>query len=110
MATLPFVPSRQASISTKPQLKVARFGDGYVHRVVDGIHPTPDKWNLKFHLTSADRTTMIAFLKANVGVTIDWTPPEEVTVRKWAVLDGWSQDYVSYNHWEVSFTLEEVFV
>ena len=110
MATLPFSPAKSSSVSTKPALKVTRFGGNYVHRTIDGIHPTPDKWSLKYHLKSPDYATMTAFLKTYLGASVDWTPPDEVTARKWAVLEGWSSVYVGYDHWEVSFTLEEVFV
>lgn len=110
MAEFIWIPSYASSVEVSPKLKMVQFGDGYIQRSSDGIHPTREKWSLTFKsIPDADWVAMRDFLTSNVGYSFDWTPPGEETPRKFLCSEPWKREYVSYNVNNVSMTLTEVF-
>jgi len=107
---LPFSPTYSSPLTTKTRMKIAPFGDGYKQRILDGVNPITDSWALKFKLTDEDWATFRTFLRTNLGQTVDWTAPGELTAQKWAYLEGWNCNPIAANHWELSLTIEEVFI
>ena len=61
------------------------FGDGYKLTAPDGLNTAVEEWDLKFDKYNKDDIdTITAFLDAR-GSTEHflWTPPDEVTAKKW---------------------------
>lgn len=81
MATFNFTPSFAPSLTEKPRVLSARFGDGYEQRVGDGINIRARSWQLTFSSrTAAEIAPIIAFLRARNGIeSFDWTDPDAVS-------------------------------
>ena len=77
MATFTIAPSFSSSVAEQPRVLMSKFGDGYEQRIGDGINIRPQEWSLTFaNRTNAERDAILAFLRAENGVTsFDWTPP-----------------------------------
>lgn len=91
MATFPAVtPSYGAQKSSRPQMRIARFGDGYEQRTSFGINQNPKEWNLSWqNISEADADSIETFLDARAadGSSFDWTPPDESTSYKWVCME-----------------------
>ena len=108
MPTFTWIPEFPLEAEVEPRMLAARFGDGYAQRVQDGINATPRVYRPRFQTRSqAEATAIDDFLKANVGVAIDWTPANHAagkfvwTAYKRARANG------TYENLEITF--EEVF-
>ena len=77
MATFTIAPDFGASVSLKPRVLTAQFGDGYQQRLGDGINIRAEDWQLTFSArTPAERDQILSFLEARNGVeAFDWTSP-----------------------------------
>jgi phage-related protein len=77
MATFTTPPDFASQLTESPRVLEAQFGDAYMQRIGDGINIRPQVWQLKFSVrTNAERDTILAFLRAENGITsFDWTPP-----------------------------------
>jgi len=87
-----------------------RFGDGYAQRAPDGTNNKIDAWDLKWSpLNLTDRNTVVAILDAVGGWDyITWTPPGESVSKKFVIISGYSESYVS-TYYNISVKLEQVF-
>lgn len=94
------VGNRQA---TKPKNLVARFGDGYSHRVADGINNVVREWDVTFiNQPLSVASAIVTFLEtAGLGDTalygntyFLWTPPDEQTQYK-VICEDFSVEYAS---------------
>lgn len=96
MAVFTIVPDKGFSKQTTPKVLTTQFGDGYAHRVADGINSINTTWNVTFNSRSlVDSDAIIAFFEAQAGViSFDFTPPDETTVYK-VLCPDWSQTYES---------------
>lgn len=82
-----------STLEVTPQVRVARFGDGYEQRAAAGIRSVQRSFAVRL---SADIDTVKmaeAFLRARAGVeAFDWTPldlqPGKFVCRKWSVRYG----------------------
>lgn len=90
MATFTVTPDFGVSLTEEPRVLRSRFGDGYEQRVGDGINIRPQVWSLRWSVrTASERDTILAFLRAENGITpFDWTPPGG-TAGKY-VCDSWT--------------------
>jgi phage-related protein len=77
MATFTWTPSFEATESSRPRARVARFGDGYEQRLRFGLNTDPKEWDLTFsERTDTERDQISDFLEARGAVeSFDWTPP-----------------------------------
>ena len=109
MSTFTYVPDYGSSVSYKPSVTKAGFGDGYEQRVAIGINSVKRVWQVQFNnRTTADSDAIISFLQSLSGVTsFSWTPPTGVD-GKFKCLD-WSSSANGYSTWNLSATFEEVF-
>jgi phage-related protein len=99
MATFTIAPDFGASMSLKPRVLVAQFGDGYAQRVGDGINTRAEEWSLTFSArTAAEFGAILSFLEARGGVeAFDWTSPRG-TVGRWVCAEwGYSPDTAASN-------------
>lgn len=104
-------PSYSSSGRTTPHVRLAKFGDGYEQRVADGINNMADTFNLRWeNLTKAEFDYLIAFFKARGGTeAFFWTPPGEVSARKFKTDGAWDWTYEDTGVWSVSVVFQEVF-
>lgn len=97
-----------ATLTSKPRVRSALFGDGYEQRLSNGINNAPRSWALGFTRPTAEADEILGFLEARNGVeAFDWTPPYGVTGR-WVARD-WSAQMISVVAKSISVTFEEVF-
>lgn len=85
-----WIPSYGSAVSTKPNVKVVKFGDGYEQRVAVGLNTALRKWEVTF-ASRANETadTIEAFFEARGALEwFNWTPPHgaagQWVCREWA--------------------------
>jgi len=110
MATFPSVtPTYGAQKNSAPNVRVARFGDGYEQRITFGINQNPKVWNLTWNVSETDADTIETFLDARGAVeAFEWTPLGESTEYKW-VCEEWSKSIPYNNRATINATFRQVF-
>lgn len=75
------VPDRGFSKQTTPRVLVTQFGDGYTHRMLDGLNSINNTWDVTFtNRNLVDAGSINAFFEAAAGaIPFQWTPPDEGT-------------------------------
>lgn len=110
MADFTWIPSRGFNTETTARVREARFGDGYVQRIVEGINNLNQTWNLQFQ--SNDITTVAAieaFLVSKGGSQgFTWLPPGEAT-EVTVICNKWSKTYDSEISRSLTATFERVY-
>lgn len=103
-------PTFPVKTSTKMRLRKAKFGDGYSQRSEDGINAEAVSWSLVFeNLTTAEKDTVVNFLKAEKGVNVFfWTPPQTATQYK-VTCEEWDAELVDAGYWSVTATFNREF-
>ena len=95
------IPDRGLSKTVKPRTHTSKFGDGYEQRLVAGINPLKEEFDVKFNNRArAEIDDIVAFFESKKGVTnFSFTYPDtnsggnEATIR--VVCDDWSTSYES---------------
>ena len=111
MATFPDVQANYGiSKASRPNVRTARFGDGYEQRVTFGLNQNPKIWQLSWvNITEADCDTIENFLNARAGVeAFDWSPPDESDTYKWVCQD-WNKKIDLPTRRTITATFREVF-
>lgn len=104
----PWVPSYGSAVSTKPNVTVTKFGDGYEMRSALGLNSMPRKWNLTFSRTTADADAIEAFFRVKgARFSFTWTPPRG-EAGKW-VCREWASQPTSKTTCTITATFEEIF-
>jgi phage-related protein len=87
----------------------ARFGDGYVQSVGDGINNRLYVWTLTFIRNRADSDAIEAFLANVGGGGFDWTDPYGFSARWRITKEGWKRKPLTNNTvWsEISVIFEQ---
>lgn len=97
-----------ASLTTKPRVRTAPFGDGYEQRLADGINNAPRSWSLVFNRPTAEADVILAFFEARNGAeAFDWTPPYGAAGK--FVARDWSVQLIGPVAKSISATFDEVF-
>jgi phage-related protein len=109
MATFTWTPSFEATESSRPRSRVARFGDGYEQRLRFGLNTDPKEWDLTFsERTDTERDQISDFLEARGAVeSFDWTPPRG-TAGKY-VCEDWQITLRACNFNTIRAKFREVF-
>lgn len=109
METFYFRP-QSASLTEKPRLLVARYGDGYEQRAPDGLHAIQQTWQLTFIFKGSTRyQAMTAFLRAHQGsAPFQWHPPGETREQLFRCAE-WTPQLEPGHVWRVQCTFEQVF-
>lgn len=81
-------PDQGSQQNCKPNVHVAKFGDGYESRVASGLNNQPMTWSLTFDRASDESGAILAFIRARGGVeSFTWTTPLNETgtyvCREW---------------------------
>ena len=104
METFTWKPAPGASLTMKPTVEVAKYGDGYEQRVATMINSQLNKWTLKFPTMAS---VVVSFLKARGGVeAFMWTDPTGVTSMY--VCREWKLDHIAADIYAVACDFEEV--
>ena len=110
MATFPAItPTYGAQKSSAPNVRTAKFGDGYEQRVTFGINQNPKVWDLTWNISETDADTIETFLDARAGVEpFQWTPLGESTEYNW-VCQQWNKSIPYLNRATITATFRQVF-
>lgn len=96
MTAFTIVPDRGFTKQATPRVLLTQFGDGYAHRIADGINSKNISWDLTFNsrdLTEA--ASIISFFESANGVTkFQFTPPDEQTQYN-VICPDWRLSYES---------------
>ena len=120
-ATVPVVPDRGLSRTSKPKVRSAKFGDGYEQRLADGLNSLEEDFSVTFtNRSKAEADDINAFFNTNKGVTsFNFTFPDSnsgtndstgnpVTTIK-VVCSEWSQNYTDLRGSSISATFKRVY-
>lgn len=110
MATFTQEPSYSSSVSIKPKILEAKFGDGYEQAIYDGINYKPRMYSLQFNnLNKIDGDLIESFFDDNNTATtpFDWTPPSGAAGR--FKCKNYSRNFVSGLTSSITCNFEEVF-
>jgi len=104
-----WVPSYGSAVTTKPNVEVAKYGDGYEQRVALGINNRPRKWEVTFaSRPNATADAIDAFLsECNAVKCFDWVPPHG-SAGKW-ICREWTETQTGPYSRTITATFEEVF-
>lgn len=110
MADFTWTPSRGFTAETTARVREAKFGDGYVQRVAEGINNVNQTWNLQFQSNAVETIAAIeAFLISKGGYqAFTWLPPGEATEVK-VMCNKWSKTYESEISRNLTATFERVY-
>lgn len=109
MSTFTWKPSTGASVSNEPRIKEAKFGDGYIQRMPDGINNDPKSWNLTFSkLDKYDADQLYAFLRAAKGsIPFTWVDLDGETLQY--VCPTYSRDYADEDVFNITARFNQTF-
>lgn len=89
MATFTTTPDNGCAYEVKPNVRVAKYGDGYEQRQANGINTMPKTWNLRFSVRNdSEADAVTSFLEARNAVeAFDWVDPHgsagKYVCRQW---------------------------
>jgi phage-related protein len=117
--TFTYAPDYQAQESHTPNVRVAKFGDGYEQRIRFGINTDKPTWNLRFDSRDNTEGTAIKTFLAARGAwdSFNWTPPSyasaiKVVCRTWNAAPvrgtGLAGDGSLQSIWSINATFEQV--
>lgn len=87
---------------------VAQFGDGYAQRVQDGINAAPRVYRTLYKTRSqAEAGAIDTFLKANLGIAVDWTPANHAAGK--FIWTAYKRARANGTYEDLEITFEEVF-
>ena len=110
MTAFTYVPDRGFSKQTTPRILTTQFGDGYAHRIADGINAINTSWSVVFSSRNLiDSAAIIAFFEGTAGyIPFQWVPPDEATQYN-IVCPNWSQSYDSHISRTITATFNRVY-
>jgi phage-related protein len=89
-----WTPTWPVRIDREPRMKIAKFGDGYEQRVLDGLNPMQTSWNLQWDMRPRDDALAIdLYLTAQQGGAFDFLDPHTDSIVQ-VFCDKWSIDWV----------------
>lgn len=109
-APFSYIPEFSAQHSFDSRARVSQFGDGYRQRIVFGLQPQEEKWQLSFqNRTNAERDQIRNYLRGAKGVAaFTWTDPRSEETGRF-VCDEWSIEYANFNNSSIDATFRRVF-
>ncbi|MDR5646712.1 phage tail protein [Burkholderia cenocepacia] len=96
--------------TTKFDVLVAQFGDGYSQRAPNGINNAADVWPVTFRNDAETIDAIYTFLKATRGAQrFEWTPPRRSKGVFVCDPQGIARHPEGGNVWTLTATFQEVF-
>lgn len=112
LQTLPAAPAPDTNIkrSRKPNLKIAKFGDGYSQRTTFGLNQVATELKLTYtNITENEKIDLEEFITDHDrGQAFEYTLPDEPDPRQWHIV-SWDVTYVKFGIFNVEINLEENF-
>lgn len=103
-----WIPDYGVSVEVTPNIRKAKFGDGYEQRSVLGINNKPREWSLTFTQLNNNLDDIEDFLSDLGGYTsFEWTPPRGLA-GKW-VCEEWSRSVPNPAYDDLKVKFREVF-
>lgn len=108
------LPDRGLTKTSSPRVLIAKFGDGYEQRLVDGINSIEEQFNVTFNNRSAEEIDdIMGYLASLKGVTsFTYTIPNQVSGGELAikvVCDQWSQVYHHDGYYSATANFRRVY-
>lgn len=107
-------PDKGLSVTNKPKILLASFGDGYEHRIADGINNTPQVFSLSFsNRPKAEIDDIVDFFESKGAVTpfdyvvSDTNSGGTRTVK--VVCSDWSQTWSYDNFYSLTASFRRVY-
>lgn len=96
MANFTFTPDRNFPVNIKPDVKTAKFGEGYSQRTTNDINPLTREWQLTFRNREVFEINNITsfFETYNGAGAFTWTPPGDSNSYS-VICQDWSITYVT---------------
>ena len=111
MANFPAITPRYGITKTsKPNVRVVQYGDGYQQRQAVGLNQNLKTWNPEFvNISETDADTIETFLEARVAdnAPFAWTPPGESSASNFICL-SWTKTIPYNNRATISAQFQEV--
>tara|TARA_Y100000401_G_C8204367_1_gene165201 strand:+ start:68 stop:412 length:345 start_codon:yes stop_codon:yes gene_type:complete len=111
MATFPTTVAPDFGVRkiSKPNIRIAQFGDGYSQRSTFGINQNLKVYNLSFtNITETESDEIEDFLDARAGVeSFTFTPPNESSSSKFICRD-WNKENPFAGRATITATFEQV--
>lgn len=86
----PWCPDIELALDQTWRLKVAKFGDGYEQRTLDGINAMDREWTVSYsNRAKSTIAAMTAYLEAAKAAAIQFYDPG-LAVHYWVFADAWS--------------------
>ena len=109
------VPDKGISVANTPRVHLASFGDGYEHRIVDGINNLQQTFSLSFATRpKAEIDDIVAFFELKNAVTaFDYTFSDtnesgnEQTIK--VVCASWNQTWAYDNFYSLTATFRRIY-
>jgi phage-related protein len=111
MATFPSItPTYGIQKRSAPNIRSARYGDGFETRFTMGLNQNPKTYNLTFEVSETDADTIETFLDARAAdaASFDFTPPGESSSSKFYCFE-WSKSIPYLNRATIQATFIEKF-
>lgn len=110
MSTFTWTPDIGFSVSSKPTVTVAQFGDGYSQRIRDGINTLGQELSLEFKNRSLnDIANIRTFLESMAGAeAFEFTAPGTSTAKQY-ICSEWSETYESVSAGSITCTFVRVY-
>ncbi len=118
ITTATIIPDKSLKRTSKPNVRTAKFGDGYEQRSKSGLNSIEDVYSVT--LTNRVKETaddILKFFDDKAGVTsFDFTIPDtdnttttgEKTIR--VVCNSWNVQYASGDHYTIGATFNRVYM
>ena len=106
-------PDRGLSRKAISRVRVAKFGDGYEQRIVDGINNIEESYRVKFsNRAKASVDDIVAFFESRKGASFNFTIPDtnnsgETTIK--VVCGDYSLNYDNDTTYSCSATFRRVY-
>lgn len=109
------VPDKGLTLSNKPKIHLSTFGDGYEHRIADGINTLVQSFSLSFTTRpKAEIDDIVDFFESKEAITaFDYTISDtnsggnERTIK--VVCDSWNQTWAYDNFYSLTANFRRVY-
>lgn len=104
--TPPRHPDAPAQGDSKPNLRVAKFGDGYTARRPAGLNHIEATRSISFsNIYTTEKDAIVQFLRARGGWQPFWWQQPGEPMRRW-VCGRWAEEQQGWDRWRVTCQLE----
>ena len=107
-------PDKGMTRNAKPVVHLAKFGDGYEQRLVNGLNALTETFSISFNnRTKEEIDDIVAFFENKAGVTaFNYTIPDsnnsgETTVK--VVCDTWKKTFTFGDYYSATATFRRVY-